>query len=351
VGVPFIQLDRVARYIIRQKLSGKKRYPLVLMLEPLFQCNLSCAGCGKNDFPQEILNRRLSLAECLSAVDESGAPVVSIGGGEPLLHQQLPEIVREIIKRKRFIYLCTNALLLEKNMDDYSPSPYFNFSIHLDGNRKKHDAVSGRQGLFDQAVKSISLARTKGFRVTINFTLFEGTTATEAATLFDFVSTLGVEGITVAPGFNYERASSQELFLKRRTSVKLFRDIVKLGKGRKWKFNHTILYLDFLAGNQAYQCTPWGTPTRNIFGWQKPCYLLTNEGYAPTFKALIEETDWDNYGFNRNPKCMHCMLHCGFEPTAVNDLLEHPLKALKVFLRGPRTDGSIALELLTPYPE
>jgi len=351
MGVPFIQKYRIARYIFNQKIRGRRRFPLVLMLEPLFQCNLSCAGCGKIAYPQEILRRRLSMADCLSAVEECGAPVVSICGGEPLLHQEMPKIVQEIIKQQKFVYLCTNALLLRKNIDNYRPSYYLNFSIHLDGDQKRHDAAVGQQGAFNQTVKAIKVARAKGFRVTINCTLFEGVTAQETAKFFDFVTEMGVEGITVAPGFNYECVVHQEVFLKRSASKQLFRNILKLGKGKKWKFNHTTLYLDFLSGNQTYRCTPWGNPTRNIFGWQKPCYLLMDEGYAPSFKALMEETDWDRYGVDCNPKCFHCMLHSGFEPTAVNDMFTHPLKALRVFLRGPRIHGPFAPELPIKYPK
>jgi len=355
MGVPLIQQYRVSSYILKQKLQGRKRYPLVLMLEPLFRCNLACAGCGKIEHPEEILDKRLSLKECLSVVEECGAPVVSIAGGEPLLHKDMPQIVRRIIQRKKFIYLCTNGLLLKKHLQDYAPSPYLTFSIHLDGKQERHDAMVCRQGVFDVAVDAIRAARKEGFRVTTNSTLYEGVTAREAAEFFDFVMVLGIEGITVAPGYHYERASHQEVFLKRTASKQLFRDIFKLGRGLKWKFNHTNLYLDFLAGNQTYQCTPWGNPTRNIFGWQRPCYLLEDGPYASSFKELMEETDWDDYGTGRNPKCAQCMLHSGFEASAVESMLKHPLKALWAYLRGPRTTGPMApdppAERTEPAPE
>ncbi|MBT8406216.1 MAG: adenosyl-hopene transferase HpnH [Deltaproteobacteria bacterium] len=346
MGVPLIQQYRLATYIFKQKLSGKERYPLVLMLEPLFRCNLTCAGCGKIEHPEEILNKYLSVDECLSVVDECNAPVVSIAGGEPLLHKEMDQIVAGIIKRKKFVYLCTNGLLLKKHLDDYPVSPYLTFSVHLDGNRERHDAIVCRQGVFDVAVDAIRAARDKGFRVTINSTLFEGVTAPEAAEFFDFAMGLGIEGITVAPGFNYERASQQEVFLQRTGSKQLFRDILKAGRDRRWKFNHTILYLDFLAGNRTYHCTPWGNPTRNIFGWQRPCYLLEDDRYASSFKELIEDTDWDSYGTGRSSKCAHCMLHSGFEPSAVDDMFKHPFKALGVYLRGPRTDGPMVPDIL-----
>jgi hopanoid biosynthesis associated radical SAM protein HpnH len=349
--IPIRQQVRVACYILGQKLKGRRRYPLVLMLEPLFRCNLACAGCGKIDYPEEILDRRLSVAESLAAVDECGAPVVSIAGGEPLIHKGMAKIVAGIIARKKFVYLCTNALLLKKRMDDYTPSPYLTFSIHLDGNRERHDASVCQSGVFDRAVEVIKLAIARGFRVTINCTLFQGESAEEVAQFFDMVTELGVEAITLSPGFSYERAPQQDVFLQRHASKQLFRNIFKLGKGRRWRLNHSSLYLDFLAGNQIYRCTAWGNPTRNVFGWQKPCYLLVDEGYAPSFQALLEETDWEHYGTGRYPKCADCMAHCGYEPTAVNDALAHPLKALRVALRGPRTAGPLAPELPTPYAE
>ena len=345
MGVPLRQQYRIALYILQQKLQGRRRYPLVLMLEPLFRCNLACAGCGKIDYPEEILNRQLSIAECLSAVAECGAPVVSIAGGEPLIHKDMPEIVAGMVKRRKFVYLCTNGLLLKKRIDAYSPSPYLTFSVHLDGNRERHDAAVCQPGVFDRAVEAIKLAVGKGFRVTINCTLFQGEAAPEAADFFDYAMSLGIEGITVSPGFSYERAPQQDVFLQRDASKRLFRDIFRLGRGRHWSLNHSSLFLDFLAGNQTYRCTAWGNPTRNVFGWQKPCYLLVDEGYAPSFKALLEETPWDHYGMGRNPKCNHCMAHCGYEPTAVQDTLAHPLKALRASLWGPRTQGPFAPEL------
>ncbi|MFQ5503601.1 MAG: adenosyl-hopene transferase HpnH [Planctomycetota bacterium] len=335
--VPLVQRFRVGKYILEQKLKGVDRYPLVLMLEPLFKCNLACAGCGKIDYPQEILNKRLSLDECLAAVDECGAPIVSIPGGEPLIHPEMPEIVAAIVKRRKFVYLCTNGLLLAKHLDLYTPSNYLTFSVHLDGLREKHDEAVCREGVFDRVVTAIRAARKRGFRVTVNCTLFEGSEPAAVAEFFDFAMSLGIEGITVSPGFNYERAPQQDIFLRRNESKQLFREVFDLGKGRKWRFNHSAFFLDFLAGNRSYQCTAWGSPTRNIFGWQKPCYLLVGEGYAPTFRALLEETDWHSYGLGNNEKCANCQMHCGFEPTAVDDAVAHPLEALRVMLRGPRT--------------
>lgn len=341
MGVPLRQQFEIARYIVSRKLKRQARYPLVLMLEPLFRCNLACAGCGKIDYSDEILNRRLSLEECLQAVDECGAPVVSIAGGEPLLHKEMPQIVRGMVERRKFVYLCTNALLLKKRIDDYQPSPYLTFSIHLDGDREHHDTSVSQPGVFDRVIPAIREALSRGFRVTINCTLFQGESPKEIAEFFDYVTDLGVEGVTVSPGFSYEHAPRDDVFLQRQETKQLFRDVFKR-RAKKWPLNHSALYLDFLAGNQHYECTPWGNPTRNVFGWQRPCYLLVDEGYASSFSELMNETRWDQYGIGRNPKCANCMAHCGFEPTAVNDAVANPLKALITSLRGPRTSGPMA---------
>ncbi|MEJ2724381.1 MAG: adenosyl-hopene transferase HpnH [Deltaproteobacteria bacterium] len=351
MSVSLIQQYAVSRYILAQKMHGRKRYPLVLMLEPLFRCNLNCAGCGKTDYPEDVLSRTLSTEECVAAAAECGCPVVSIAGGEPLLHNEMPEIIRRLVQQKRFIYLCTNGLLLPKRLEDYAPSPYLTFSVHLDGNRERHDAVAGREGVFDQAICAIKAACKRGFRVTVNTTIFEGISAADAIAFFHFVTSLGIKGITVAPGFHYENARHHEIFMQRSSSKQLFRDIFKAVNGHRLPFNHTHFYLDFLAGNRTYQCTPWGNPTRNVLGWQRPCYLLSDEGYAPSFKALMEETEWEKYGVGRNPKCAQCMLHSGFEATAVDDMVRHPFEALKVFLKGPRTDGPLAPEVSITYSQ
>ena len=351
MSIPLIQQYRIAKYVISQKLRGVKRYPVVLMLEPLFRCNLACAGCGKIDHPEEILNKRLTLEECLAAVDECGAPVVSIPGGEPLIHKDIVKIVEGIVARKKFVYLCTNALLLKKRLNDFTPSPYLTFSIHLDGLRERHDASVCQEGVFDKAIEVTKMALERGFRVTANCTVFQGESAEEIAAFMDYCMELGVESVTISPGYSYQHAPQQEIFLRRSASKQLFREVFKLGKGREWRFNQSSMFLDFLAGNQTYQCTPWGNPTRNVFGWQKPCYLLVDEGYASSFKELMETTQWDAYGNGRNPKCADCMVHCGYEPTAINDTFARPLKALSVFLHGPRTDGPFAPELPVSYPD
>jgi hopanoid biosynthesis associated radical SAM protein HpnH len=330
--------------VLGKRLQGEERYPLVLMLEPLFRCNLACAGCGKIDYPDPILDRRLSAADCLAAIDECGAPVVSIAGGEPLLHKEIGEIVAGMVKRKKFVYLCTNALLLEKRLDLFTPSPYLTFSIHLDGDKEMHDHSVCQEGVYERAVDAIKAARAKGFRVNINCTLFDGVAPDRAAAFFEEVSKLGIDGITVSPGYAYERAPDQEHFLNRKKTKTLFREIFAHAKGKKVPFSHSTMYLDFLAGNQQYRCSPWGNPTRNIFGWQKPCYLL-GEGYVRTFRELMDGTDWDKYGTGNYEKCADCMAHCGYEATAVADAVKKPWKLLKVSLKGIKTDGEMAPEI------
>jgi hopanoid biosynthesis associated radical SAM protein HpnH len=313
------------------------------MLEPLFRCNLACFGCGKIDYPDAILNRRLSVKECLDAVDECGAPMVAIPGGEPLIHKEIGEIVKGIVARKKFVSLCTNALLLEKKLHLFEPSPYLFFSVHLDGLKDHHDKSVCQDGVFERAVSAIKAAKAKGFTVNVNATIYDGHPPQDIAAFLDFARDLGV-GVSISPGYAYERAPDQEHFLNRRKTKELFRDIFARGQGKQWTFVHSALFLDFLAGNQTYHCTPWGMPTRNVFGWQKPCYLL-GEGYVPTFKELMETTDWDSYGTGRYEKCANCMAHCGYEPTAAHATLQQPLQALRAWLRGPRTDGEMAPEI------
>ncbi len=326
MGVSLRQKAKVGAYVLRQRLAGRKRYPLVLMLEPLFRCNLACTGCGKIDYPDAILNKRLSVQECLDAVDECGAPMVAIPGGEPLIHKEIGEIVKGIVARKKFVSLCTNALLLEKKLHLFEPSPYLFFSVHLDGIKEHHDKSVCMDGGFDKAVSAIKAAKAKGFAVNVNCTVFDGHPAEDIAKFLDLTEELGV-GVSISPGYAYERAPDQEHFLSRRKTKELFRNVFALGKGKNWNLTHSSMFLDFLAGNQEFHCTPWGMPTRNIFGWQKPCYLL-GEGYAKTFDELMDTTDWDLYGTGRYEKCANCMAHCGYEPTAADAMMKHPLQAL-----------------------
>jgi hopanoid biosynthesis associated radical SAM protein HpnH len=345
VGIPLNQALSIGAYVLRQHLKGRKRYPLVLMLEPLFRCNLACAGCGKIDYPDKILNQRLSITDCMQAIDECGAPVVVLAGGEPLLHKELPEIVTGALAKGKFVTVCTNALLMDKKLQGYRPHRRFNWSVHLDGDREMHDRSVCQQGVYDKALAAIKNAKAKGFRVNINCTLFNDAEPKRVARFFDDVKALGVDGITVSPGYAYERAPDQQHFLNRARTKQLFRDIFRHApKTAAWPFFQSPLFLDFLAGNQSYPCTPWGNPTRTVFGWQRPCYLL-GEGYARTFKELMEETAWERYGTGAYEKCADCMVHSGFEATAVTDAVKKPWKMALLALTGMKLDGPMAAEI------
>jgi len=345
MGIPFGQAARIGSYVLGKHLRGVERYPLVLMLEPLLRCNLACKGCGQIDYPDEILNQRLSFEQCMAAIDECGAPAVSIAGGEPLLHRDMPKIVEGYIARKKFVILCTNALLLKKKIEQYKPSPFFTWSIHLDGDQVMHDKSVCQDGVYEVAREAILLAKSKGFRTQINCTVFDGADPERLAAFFDEMKAIGLDGITVSPGYAYERAPDQQHFLNREKTRQLFRDIFKLGDGgRNWDFTNSPLFLDFLAGNQTYECTPWSMPLRTVFGWQKPCYLL-GEGYAKTFAELMEGTDWDKYGVGKYEKCADCMVHCGFEGTAAADAAKNPLKLLAVSALGVKTSGPMVPDI------
>jgi len=316
MSVPWSQAWTVSRYVLGQRWRGVQRYPLVLMLEPLFRCNLACGGCGKIQHPASILRRQLTPEQCFRAVEECGAPVVSIPGGEPLLHPQIDEIVAGLVKRKKYVYLCTNALKLEESLPKFRPSKYLSLSVHLDGPRDLHDRAVCREGTYDIAVQAILAAVRAGYRVTTNTTVFSDMPAERLREFFDEVSRLGVEGMMISPGYAYSKAPDQEHFLARENTHQLFRQVLQRS-GRRWKFNQTPLFIKFLQGEWDFDCTPWGNPTYNIFGWQKPCYLL-DEGYCSTFDELLTTTDWEKYGHkSRNPKCADCLVHCGFEPSAV----------------------------------
>jgi hopanoid biosynthesis associated radical SAM protein HpnH len=315
--VPISQGWTVATYLLKQKLAGRKRYPFVLMLEPLFRCNLACAGCGKIQYPAHILKKELSPEECFKAVDECGTPMVSIPGGEPLMHSQIDKIVEGLVERKKYIYLCTNALLLKEKLHLFKPSKYLTFSVHIDGQREHHDFSVCREGGYDQAVEGIRAAVKAGFRVTTNTTLFDGADPNSVRGHFDEMMELGVEGMMLSPGYSYDKAPDQKHFLGRARTRRLFRSILSNRK-KSWKFNQSSLFLEFLMGKQHYKCTPWGMPTYNVFGWQKPCYLL-QDGYADTFQELLETTEWQNYGTESgNSKCANCMVHSGYEASAVD---------------------------------
>jgi len=316
--VPISQMWTVASYVVKQKLAGRKRYPLVLMLEPLFRCNLACAGCGKIQYPAHILKKELTPEQCFRAVDECGAPMVSIPGGEPLMHSQIGKIVEGLVARKKYIYLCTNALLLKEKLDLFKPSKYLTFSVHVDGEREHHDFSVCREGGYDQAIEGMKEALRRGFRVTTNTTLFDGADPNSVREHFDQMMALGVEGMMLSPGYSYDKAPDQKHFLGKARTKRLFRAILSNRK-KSWQFNQSPLFLEFLMGERHYACTPWGMPTYNIFGWQKPCYLL-QDGYADTFQELMASTAWEEYGTESgNPKCANCMVHSGYEASAVND--------------------------------
>ncbi|HTY64955.1 MAG TPA: adenosyl-hopene transferase HpnH [Acidobacteriota bacterium] len=318
MGVPVSQMWAVASYILKQRVSGKKRYPLVLMLEPLFRCNLACSGCGKIQYPAEILRQHLSPDQCFKAAEECGAPMVSIPGGEPLLHPQIAEIVEGLIARKKYVYLCTNALILKEKLDLFKPNKFFTINVHLDGQKKFHDRSVGREGAYDIAVDAIKEAVRRGFRVTTNTTLFNDADAQSVRAFFDEMMALGVEGMTLSPGYSYEKAPDQQHFLDKSQTTKLFAEILSNRK-RTWKFNQSPLFLEYLMGLRNYPCTPWGMPGYGLFGWQKPCYLL-QDGYFDTFAELLEKTDWARFGTESgNPRCANCMVHSGYEASAVND--------------------------------
>jgi hopanoid biosynthesis associated radical SAM protein HpnH len=315
--VPISQGFTVATYLLKQKLAGRKRYPFVLMLEPLFRCNLACAGCGKIQYPAHILKKELTPEECFKAVEECGTPMVSIPGGEPLMHSQIDKIVEGLVARKKYIYLCTNALLLKEKLHLFKPSKYLTFSVHVDGQREHHDFSVCREGGYDQAVEGIKAAKKAGFRVTTNTTLFDGADPNSVRAHFDEMMALGVEGMMLSPGYSYDKAPDQKHFLGRARTRRLFRSILSNRK-KSWKFNQSSLFLEFLMGKQHYKCTPWGMPTYNVFGWQKPCYLL-QDGYADSFQELLDLTEWQNYGTESgNPKCANCMVHSGYEASAVD---------------------------------
>ena len=345
--VPISQMWTVATYVLKQKLAGRKRYPFVLMLEPLFRCNLACAGCGKIQYPAHILKQELTPEECFKAVDECGTPMVSIPGGEPLMHPQIDKIVEGLVARKKYIYLCTNALLLKEKLHLFKPSKYLTFSVHMDGQREHHDFSVCREGGYDLAVDGVKEALKRGFRVTTNTTLFDGADPNSVRAFFDEMMELGVEGMMLSPGYSYEKAPDQKHFLGRARTRRLFRAILANRK-KSWQFNQSPLFLEFLMGKRNYACTPWGMPTYNVFGWQKPCYLL-QDGYVDTFQELLDSTDWQNYGTESgNPKCANCMVHSGYEASAVDHTfsgLRGILATIKATFSGPYADPD-ALTLL-----
>ncbi|HEX5266156.1 MAG TPA: adenosyl-hopene transferase HpnH [Acidimicrobiales bacterium] len=317
MSLPLRQNLRVGAYLMGRRLRRDRHFPLVLELEPLFACNLACAGCGKIQHPVDILRRRMTVDEAVGAVEECGAPVVSIAGGEPLLHPQIGEIVDALVRRKRFVYLCTNAILMPRRMDRFQPSPYFSWAVHIDGLRERHDESVCREGVFDEAVAAVREAKERGFRVTTNTTFFSTDSPKTVREVLDFLNDdLEVDAMMISPGYAYEKAPDQEHFLGVEQTTRLFQEAFSGGARRRWRLNHTPLFLDFLEGRAQFECTAWGIPSYSILGWQRPCYLMA-DGYASSYKELVETTDWSAYGRGRDPRCANCMAHCGYEPTAV----------------------------------
>ena len=315
--VPIRQSARVASYLIRQRLARREKFPLVVELEPLFQCNLACSGCGKIQHPDHVLRRRMSVEQAVDAIEEAGAPMVSIAGGEPLIHPEIDVIVKELVERKRFVYLCTNAILMERKLDLFEPGPYFAWAVHLDGMRERHDQSVEREGVFDVAVAAIRSAQARGFRVTTNTTFFTHDSPGTVRRVLDFLNDeLKVDQMMISPAYAYEKAPDQDHFLGVEETHRLFRAAFANGRRRRWRLNHSPLFLDFLEGKVDFQCTAWGIPSYSVFGWQRPCYLMA-DGYTETYRELVETTDWDRYGRGRDPRCENCMAHCGYESTAV----------------------------------
>jgi hopanoid biosynthesis associated radical SAM protein HpnH len=317
MSMPLRQAVRVAGYILGQRLRGRAKYPLLVELEPLFACNLKCAGCGKIQQPADLLKQRMPVDQAVGAVEECGAPMVSIAGGEPLMHPQIGQIVRELVARRKYVFLCTNALLIPKRIDQFEPSPYFAWTVHIDGLRERHDASVCKEGVFDEAVAAVRECRRRGFRVTTNTTFFNSDSPRTVIEVLDYLNDdLGVDEIMISPGYAYDRAPDQDCFLGVEQTRRLFREAFAGGNRRRWRFNHTPLFLDFLEGKVDFPCTAWAIPSYSLLGWQRPCYLMA-DGYAGSYRELVEETDWERYGRGRDPRCANCMAHCGYEPTAV----------------------------------
>ena len=337
MAIPLRQSVRVGAYVAGKRLRGEKKFALVLQLEPLYQCNLECAGCGKIQHPQHILAQRLSVQQCIDAAEECGAPIISIAGGEPLIHKEIADIAAALVERKRFVYLCTNALLMLRKMDQFTPSPYFSWSVHVDGLQVRHDQSVCRDGVFDKAVEAIREAKRRGFRVSTNSTFFMQDDANSIRGVLDFLNDdAQVDVMQISPGYAYEKAPDQEHWLQVERTHQIFREAFGEGRRKRWRLNHSPLFLDFLEGKVDFRCTAWGIPSYSVFGWQRPCYLLA-DGYAPTYRELLETTDWDSYGRGHDPRCANCMAHCGYEPTAViatTESLRESARALASTVKG-----------------
>jgi hopanoid biosynthesis associated radical SAM protein HpnH len=308
---------RLGAYLMKQKLRGREKFPLVMELEPLFACNLKCAGCGKIQQPHTVLKQRMPVEQAVGAVEECGAPIVSLAGGEPLMHPQIDEIVRQLLARKRIVLLCTNALLMPKHLHRFTPHRNFSWMVHIDGLRERHDESVCKDGVFDEAVAAIKQARAAGFRVMTNTTFFTTDSPQDVIDVLDYLNDdLGVDNMQISPGYAYERAPDQEHFLGVEQTRQLFRKAFDDGRRKRWRLNHSPLFLDFLEGKRDFECTPWGIPSYSLLGWQRPCYLLA-DGYASSWQELLDTTNWEDFGRGKDPRCANCMAHCGYEPSAV----------------------------------
>ncbi len=330
--MPVRQSLRIGGYLLRQKLAGREKFPLIVELEPLFACNLACAGCGKIQHPASVLKQRMPVQQALDAIEECGAPMVSIAGGEPLMHPEIDVLVAELIKRRKYVFLCTNALLIPRKLDKFAPSRYFAWAVHIDGLKERHDASVCKDGVFEQAVGAIRECQRRGFRVTTNTTFFNTDTPQTVIDVLDYLNEdLRVDQMMISPAYAYEKAPDQEHFLGVTETRELFRKAFAGGNRRRWRLNHSPLFLDFLEGKADFSCTAWGIPSYSLFGWQRPCYLMS-DGYAKTYRELVETTDWEAYGRGRDPRCANCMAHCGYEPSAVlatTASLRESLRALR----------------------
>jgi hopanoid biosynthesis associated radical SAM protein HpnH len=334
VSVPLRQSMRIGAYLVKQRLARRERFPVLVELEPLFQCNLACSFCGKIQHPEHILKQRMPVETALAAIEECGAPMVSIAGGEPLVHPEVHVLAAELIRRKKFVFLCTNGILMKKKLENFKPSPYFTWVVHLDGMRERHDQFVERAGTFDKAVDAIREAQARGFRVSTNTTFLSNDTPETVREVLDYLNDdLGVDSIQISPAYAYEKAPDQEHFPGVTQTRALFSAAFADGGRKRWRLNHTPVFLDFLEGKVDFECTPWGIPSYSIFGWQRPCYLMS-DGYAKTYKELLETTDWDSYGRGNDPRCDNCMAHCGYEPTAVNITSGSLRESLRAIVSG-----------------
>jgi hopanoid biosynthesis associated radical SAM protein HpnH len=332
--MPLRQSIRLGSYLLKQRLLRRDKFALLVELEPLFACNLKCAGCGKIQQPHTLLKQRMPVAQAIAAVEESGAPMVSIAGGEPLMHPQIDEIVRQLLRRRKIVFLCTNAVLMPKHLHKFTPHRDFAWMVHIDGLRERHDASVAKAGVFDQAVAAIRQAQAAGFRVMTNTTFFSTDTPKDVIDVLDFLNEdLRVDHMQISPGYAYEKAPDQDHWLTVDQTRALFAEVFAGNRRRRWRLNHSPVFLDFLEGKRDLACTAWGIPSYSLLGWQRPCYLLA-DGYAPTYRQLLEDTDWDRFGRGKDDRCANCMAHCGYEPTAVIATLGSLRESLRAAVGG-----------------